>query len=169
MNTFIRARIRIEQPKSCKTAKICHGKTISRIEKFLSPMWYRIDSAIQQGRKIEFWQISCHWTYYRPHPKDGESYIFTLCVSPHLDGGGGYPIQPWTGGVPGLRFRGGVPGLRFSGGGSRSQILGGVSQVSDFGGVPSLSRGKNFWHQIWLDTCSDWEKKFLSRDFPPPQ
>ena len=21
--------------------------------------------------------------HYRPHPKDGEGYIFTLCVSPH--------------------------------------------------------------------------------------
>ena len=35
------------------------------------------------------------------------------------------------------------------------------------GGVPGLSKGKNFWHQIWLDTCSDWKKNFLSRDCPP--
>ena len=34
---------------------------------------------------------------------------------------------------------------------------------------PPPSKGKNFWHQIWLDTCSDWEKKFLSRDPPTPQ
>ena len=36
-------------------------------------------------------------------------------------------------------------------------------------GIPPLlpSKGKNFWHQIWLDTCSDWGKKILSRDPPP--
>ena len=34
---------------------------------------------------------------------------------------------------------------------------------------PPPSKGKIFWHQIWLDTCSDWEKKFLSRDHPPPR
>ena len=33
-------------------------------------------------------------------------------------------------------------------------------------GIPP-SKGKNFWHQILLDTCSDWEKKILSRDPPP--
>ena len=31
---------------------------------------------------------------------------------------------------------------------------------------PPHSKGKNFWHQIWLDTCSDWGKKFLSWDPP---
>ena len=35
-------------------------------------------------------------------------------------------------------------------------------------GPPPPSKGKNFWHQIWLDTCADWEKKFLSRDPPLP-
>ena len=35
------------------------------------------------------------------------------------------------------------------------------------GGVPGLSKGKNFWQQIWLDTCSDWGKKILLRDPPP--
>ena len=35
------------------------------------------------------------------------------------------------------------------------------------GGVPGLSKGKIFWHQIWLDTCSGWGKNFLSRDPPP--
>ena len=34
---------------------------------------------------------------------------------------------------------------------------------------PTPRKGKNFWHQIWLDTCSDWQKKFLSREPPPPQ
>ena len=33
---------------------------------------------------------------------------------------------------------------------------------------PHPSKGNNFWHQIWLDTCSGWEKNFLSRDPPPP-
>ena len=35
-------------------------------------------------------------------------------------------------------------------------------------GLPLPSKGKNFWHQIWLDTCSEWEKKILSRDPPSP-
>ena len=28
------------------------------------------------------------------------------------------------------------------------------------------SKGKKFWHQIWLDTCSDWKKIFV--EGPPP-
>ena len=31
---------------------------------------------------------------------------------------------------------------------------------------PPPSKGKNFWYQIWLDTCSDWQQNFLSRDPP---
>ena len=34
-------------------------------------------------------------------------------------------------------------------------------------GTPPPSKGKIFWHQIWLDTCSDWEKIFWLRDPPP--
>ena len=26
--------------------------------------------------------------------------------------------------------------------------------------LPPPSKGKIFWHQIWLDTCSDWKKNF---------
>ena len=38
--------------------------------------------------------------YYRPHQKDGEGNIFTLCVNLHLDwGGGGYPIPGLDGGI----------------------------------------------------------------------
>ena len=36
------------------------------------------------------------------------------------------------------------------------------------GGGPGVSKGKNFWHQIWLDTCSDWKKKNFCRGTPPP-
>ena len=36
------------------------------------------------------------------------------------------------------------------------------------GGVPGLSKGKIFWHQIWLDTRSGWEKNFCRGDPPPP-
>ena len=75
------------------------------------------------------------------HPKDDGRLHFQ---SVHISRGRGV-------GVPGLRFfRGGVPGLRFF-----------------CGGGPGLSKGKIFWHQIWLDTCSNWKKKFLSRDPPP--
>ena len=73
------------------------------------------------------------------------------------------------GGVPGLGLGGGVPGPGPGGGylvsgpgGVPSLRLGGYP-VSGPGGT-GLSKGKNFWHQIWLDTCSDRKKKFLSRD-----
>ena len=74
-------------------------------------------------------------------------------------GGGGSQVSDLLGGgVPGLRFSGGeVSGLRFFGGGPRF-----------WGGVPGLSKGKNFWHQIWLDTCSDQKKIFCSGTPPPP-
>ena len=64
-----------------------------------------------------------------------------------LWGGGGSQVQVWGG-----------PRSR-SGGGPRSRL--------GEGGVTGLSKGKNFWHQIWLDTCSDWKKIFLSRAPPP--
>ena len=103
--------------------------------------------------------------------------------------GGGSWSQIFRGGTQSQIFRGG-PGLRFlGGGGTQSQIFWGGYPVlvkgtifdTRFGlihvqtgeknfcrGTPPPSKGKNFWHQIWLDTCSDWEKSFLSRDPPPP-
>ena len=83
---------------------------------------------------------------------------------------GGYPIEPWMGGYP-VSGLGGYPvsGL----GGTQSQVWG----VPSLRGVPGLrsggslgvpSKGKNFTHQIRLDTCSDWKKKFSQRDPPPP-
>ena len=168
--------------------------------------------------------------FYRPPSEGWGKVIVSVCS--HF-GGGGYPIQPWTGGgggshvsdfwggVPGFRFFGGVPGLRFLGGGPRSQIFGGggnpvsvkgkifdtrfglihvqigkkifvegplpppppvkgkifdtrfdlihVQTGKNFfveGPPPPPSKGKNFWHQIWLDTCSDWKKFFV--EGPPP-
>ena len=90
----------------------------------------------------------------------------------------GGPRSQIFGGVPGLRFSGGVPGLTFLGGylvsvkGKNFDTRFGLIHVQT--GKNFLSRtlppskGKKFWHQSWLDTCSDWEKKILSRD-PPPQ
>ena len=76
---------------------------------------------------------------------------------------------------------GGVPGLRFLGRGGPSLSKGKnfwhqiwLDTRSDWKknffveGPTPPSKGKIFWHQIWLDTCSDWKKKFLSRDPPPP-
>ena len=34
------------------------------------------------------------------------------------------------------------------------------------GTSPPPSKGKNFWHQIWLDTCSDWKKNFFVKGPP---
>ena len=52
---------------------------------------------------------------------------------------------------------GGVPGLRSWGGGgvTRSQVQGGypISGRGGGGGGCTRSIGKNFWHQIWPDTC----------------
>ena len=97
---------------------------------------------------------------YRPHSKDGEGYIFTLCVSPHLDGGGtqsqvqvgvpgqggGGPRSGW--GVPGPGRGGprsgwGVPGPVPGGGGGGPRSRG-VPGPGPGVGVPSLSKGKNF-------------------------
>ena len=33
---------------------------------------------------------------------------------------------------------------------------------------PPTAKGKNFWHQIWLDTCSDWKKKLFVKGPPLP-
>ena len=80
-------------------------------------------------------------------------------------------LSTLLGGVPGLRFfRGGPRSQIFRGGSPRSQIFGGVPGLRFWGGVevPGLSKGKNFWHQIWLDTCSDWKKNFCQGTPPPP-
>ena len=82
-------------------------------------------------------------------------YIFTLCVSPHLDVGGvpgpgrGVPNSAMDGGVPGLRFSGGeVPGLRFS------------------GGIPVSIKGKIFGTRFGLIHVQTGEKNFLLNDPP---
>ena len=36
------------------------------------------------------------------------------------------------------------------------------------GGTPLPSKGKNFWHQIWLETCSDQKKNFCQGPPRPP-
>ena len=92
---------------------------------------------------------------YRPHPKDGGRYCFSVCLSVHISGGRGWFPGPGGGG-PRSRS-GGVPGPG-----------GGVPGPRSGGGVPGLSKEKNFWHQIWLDTCSDWKKNFCRGTPPPP-
>ena len=113
--------------------------------------------------------------------REGNIYTWK-CLSVHF--WGGVPDPALDGGVPGLRSRGGtqsqvlgvtslrsgeVPHLRL--GGTQSQVGGVLSlrsggysvsglggyPVSGLGGYPGYppSKGKKFWHQIWLDTCSD--------------
>ena len=119
--------------------------------------------------------------FYRPHPKDdGRLYFQSVHTfgggvpDPALDGGGtwsslgqgGYLIQPWMGGRG--EGKGRYPNLGWGG----YPNLVGVPHFQ--GGTPSLgtplppSKGKIFWHQIWLDTCSDWKKNFSQRQPPPP-
>ena len=130
-----------------------------------------ISNANNNSNNIINWTFNSNYLIYIiPH------YIFSLSTfwgGPRSQIFGGVPGLRFFGGVPGLRVFGGVPGLRFLGGsqvsdfqgGPRYQIFGGVLGLR-FLGVPSLSKGKNFWHQIWLDTCSDWKKKFW-RGTPP--
>ena len=91
-------------------------------------------------------------------------YVFTgVCLFR-----GGSQVSDFLGGGPRSQIFGGGPRSQIFWGGPRSQIFGGgVPGLRFLGGVPGLSKGKNFWHQIWLDTCSDWEKNFFQRD--PPQ
>ena len=114
--------------------------------------------------------------YLPPASEEWREVIFSLCVSVHTSTGGGSHVQVQVGGggVPDpAMYEGGSHVSDFPGGGPRSQIFQGGSQVSHFlgggvsvsdfrggGGVPGLNKGKNFWHQIWLDTCSDREKNF---------
>ena len=97
--------------------------------------------------------------------REGNIYTWK-CLSVHF--WGGIPGPGPGGGVRGP-CRGG-PRSRSRWGGTWSQVQGGGGYlVSGLGGgIPSFSKGKKFWHQIWLDTCSDWQKNFLSRD-PSPQ
>ena len=96
--------------------------------------------------------------------------------------GGGSQVSDFQGGVPGLRFSGG--GLQVSdfwrGGGYQVSVKGKIFDTR-FGLIhvqtgkkffcqrtpPPTRKGKNFWHQIWLDTCSDWEKIFVEGHRPP--
>ena len=105
---------------------------------------------------------------YRPHPKDGEGYIFTLCVSPHLDGGGGSQVSDFLGGSPVSDFPGGGPRSQIFWGGSQSQIFGGGSLVSDFwGGSPVSIKGKIFDTRFGLIHVQTG-KKFFVEGPPPP-
>ena len=83
--------------------------------------------------------------FYRPHPKDEGSNSFSLCVSSHLDGGGGVPIFPGPDG-------GGVPTL--DGGGGTYLGLGGGDTYLGWGrggylpwmgeAVPTLDMGEGY-------------------------
>ena len=102
--------------------------------------------------------------FYRPRTYVRREVMFSqVCVC----SGGGPRSQIFGGGVLGLRFSGGGPRSQIFWGGPRSQIFRGGPRSQIFGGVLGLSKGKNFWHQIWLDTCSDW-KKIFCRGTPPP-
>ena len=79
-------------------------------------------------------------------------YIFTLCVNPHLGGGG--PRSQIFGGSPRSQiFGGGVPGLRFSGGGV---------------GSPVSIKGKIFDTRSGLIHVQTGEKIFVEGPPPPP-
>ena len=95
--------------------------------------------------------------------------------------GGSQVSDFWEGCPKSHIFRGGVPGLIFLGGRYLVSVKGKVFDTR-FGLIhvqtrkifllrdhpPPPSKGKKFWHQIWLDTCSDWEKKIFVKGPPPP-
>ena len=132
-------------------------------------------------RSLNGWSCAVYFQpiNYRPHPKDGEGNIFTLCVSSHLDWGGGVtPSQVWTGGVPHSRSErgagtpsqvwmrvGGLPDPRSGGGGGTpSQVWmvggGGYSPGQDWMGYLPHRSG---W---WGDTPparTGWGTRLLDR------
>ena len=116
-------------------------------------------------------------------------YIFTLCVSPHLDGGGvpgpgggvPNPAMDGGGGSQVSDFLGGIPGLRFSGGGSSVSIKGKIfdtrfglihvqtgKKLFVEGPPPPPVKGKIFDTRFGLIHVQTGEKKILLRDPPPP-
>ena len=102
------------------------------------------------NKKLMYFIFTSNCDYYRPRTYVRREVMFSqVCVCSR----GGPRYRSRWGGVPG-------PGR----GGSQVQVWGVPSIRS--GGVPGFSKGKFFRHHIWLDTCSDWEKKFLSRDPP---
>ena len=110
--------------------------------------------------------------YYRLHLKDGEGTVFSLFVSSHLNGEGGYPIQPWTGGVPNPSLDKGVPHLRSRSGGSWSQVWGvlvsglGGYLVSGPGGYLVSVKGKIFDTRFGLIHVQTGKIFFV--EGPPP-
>ena len=89
---------------------------------------------------------------YRPHPKDGEGNIFTLCVSTHLDGGGGggrgvshhRSGQGGTPLYPGLDGEYPIPG-----------VDGGGTPQTGRDGVPHLARS-GWWRGTPLSAGTGW-------------
>ena len=89
--------------------------------------------------------------YYRPHLKNGEGYIFTLCVSPHLDGG------------MGSRSRWGGPRYRLRLGG---YLVSGLGEGEGGGGYPVSVKGKIFDIRFGLIHVQTGKKIFVKG--PPP-
>ena len=136
---------------------------------FLGPFFTARVRSTREGNIYTWKCLSVHFWGGGSHVSDfweGGSHVSDFWGGSHVsDFGGGSHVSDFWGGSHVSDF-GGVPCLRFLGGGSQvSDFQGGpMSQI--FGGVPGLSKGKNFWHQIWLDTCSD-QKKIFCRGTPP--
>ena len=155
---------------------ICSGWIVQQIQFLMN---------IQKGQFAQG-RILFPCLHYRPPSEGWRKIIFSVC--PHFGRGGSVPVSDFWGRVPGLRFSEGYPVSDFRGGYPVSDFWGEGYPVSVKGknfdtrfglihvqtgknifcwGTPPPSKGENFWDQIWLDTCSDWEKKFLSKHPPP--
>ena len=94
--------------------------------------------------------------------REGRGYL----IQPWMGRERGYLIESWTGegggGVP-VSEKGKIFDTRFG----LIHVQNGKKYFCQ-GTPPPPSKGKIFWHQIWLDTCLDWEKKFFVKGHPPP-
>ena len=155
-NLFCQNQISAHQHRSlismnnCK--QFCLGQYFSRKSSI-----FGFDFSLKSHKCLFFIPVSNYC--YRPRTYVRREVMFSqVCVC--------------SGGLPDPALDGGRGGTWSSlGWGGRSQ-----SRLGQGRGYPNLGRGgypisgkeKNFWHQIWLDTCSHWKKFFFTGGPPLP-
>ena len=112
---------------------------------------------------------------YRPHPKDGRRYLFSVCLSVHISGGEGVPqsglgggttSQVWAGGTPSQCWLGGypIPGLGRGEGVPHPRSGQGGTRV-----LPQTWNGVPPWTWDWVPPRPGMGySPNLGRGIPPP-